>query len=658
MNPPAHAPTRVADSRGAGLGATSALSGYPRRNSRGKIRSILESTPFLALVLTALAWPFSKAYLYPTSGLDTSWRGTLERSVALHMPYGTHVVFTYGPLGFLTVPALYESAAAVCAFLFAVALGVAIFGVLIGALRDVLPVPVAFVVAFVAGASLRLTDSGPEVLLAVVFALGVWLLSGRVSPDRWMTWLSLGAIAGAMPLIKLSTGAGVCAIVLIVLICLPEHRIRAFVRLLAGVVPTLLVGWFATGNGISNIVPYIKNAIPVVSGYSAAMALGAVDIGWQKWLWIVVVALVAALAWLHCQRLAWTARSGIAIMTAITLWLLAKEAFVRFDAGHEVAFFSFVPLLVVAFRPSVYPRALLVGGVAVSTLLIYLVVGSVPELVYRPDLAVRDLTGEALAFATGSQRHEIMASARAEMQDTYAVPSGMRTLMRGRSVDVDPWTQNVTWAYPGSTFDPLPVSQDYSAYTDSLDHLDASFLTSTHAPALILKQAPIAIDTRAPIFDPPLTQVAIECRYRQVAVTSSWQLVARTHNRCGAPQALSSTEMTHNRRFVPVPRPRRGQMVVATFILPSSFAASVEGLLLKPPEICMNAISSGNVRVSFRFVVGTSEDFHLLRPATTLGYSSRFSPPSIGALNFSNCGSSSEISGVHVTFYSIPMRAT
>ena len=93
----------------------------------------------------------------------------------------------------------------------------------------------------------------------------------------------------------------------------------------------------------------------------------------------------------------------------------------------------------------------------------------------------------------------------------------MLSLMRGKTVYVSPWEETVIWSHPHIRFDPLPVVQDYSAYTPTLDQLDARFLVSVQAPQYILRQPTDALDGRNPIFEPPATQLAIECRYREVA---------------------------------------------------------------------------------------------------------------------------------------------
>ncbi|MGH3636149.1 MAG: hypothetical protein ACRDTS_19090, partial [Mycobacterium sp.] len=456
------------------------------------------------------------------------------------------------------------------------------------------------------------------------------------------------------PLIKLSLGLGVLAIAIVLVAFFPLNRLQASATIVMVAVVTFAVGWFGTGNGFENFVAYVKTAFPIVTGYSAAMVIGPAGIGWRGWLAVVVVLIVGALTWLSCRRLPPVAGIGVALCAIVTLWLLAKEAFVRFDGGHEVAFFAFLPILVVAFRPTA-ARMWVMGGLAVAIATSYTLIGAIPILAYRPDQSVRHFGGEVLAFATSGIRHQILSEGRSVMQATYSVPPSMLSRMRGHTVYVDPWEENVTWAYPGSTFDPLPVFQDYSAYTTSLDDLDASFLSSSRAPSIILKEGPLAIDGRSATFEPPLAQVVIECRYRQVSASTSWQLLVRGADRCGAIHHLSSV-VTDSSGFVRVPTAGPGGEVLATFELPRSPIAKIEELLTRSPEVCMNTKWVGGTHFPFRFVVGTATDVHLLRPATTLGYDPPFVPPNINSFNFSICGSTAPIPGVRVTFYRMAIR--
>jgi hypothetical protein len=227
----------------------------------------------------------------------------------------------------------------------------------------------------------------------------------------------------------------------------------------------------------------------------------------------------------------------------------------------------------------------------------------------------------------------------------------MVAAMRGRTVDVSPWEQTVVWTFPGFHFDPLPVIQDYGAYTPSLDQLDTDYLASLSAPRFILRQPPQAIDGKNASFEPPATQLEIECRYREVAATPTWQLLQRRNDRCGHLRRLGVTTTGLDQR-VRVPAAPGGDEVVATFNLPDSLWSKLESLVYKPPNVFFTA---NDGKESWRFVTATGPDLHILRASSALGYSPAFLPVPIRNLEFSVSGEGPTLSGITVSFYAVPM---
>jgi hypothetical protein len=59
--------------------------------------------------------------------------------------------------------------------------------------------------------------------------------------------------------------------------------------------------------------------------------------------------------------------------------------------------------------------------------------------------------------------------------------------------------------------------------------------------------------------------------------------------------------------------------------------------------------------VVYRFVVGTSADPHLLRPASTLGYAAPFSPGAISSIRFEIGSGMTPMTGVSVSFFEMAM---
>ena len=194
-------------------------------------RSLLWADGTLAFVLAVLSWPLSKNDLVPRVGLDPSWRYSLDRAVVGHIQFGTHFVFTYGPLGFLMVEGLWEPAPAIGAFLFWLAVSVAMFWVLLRCLRPLMPTVLACVLAYLVGAITAL-DRGPEILLVFALAALVRLLTRSPPHDGLAPWVLLGFLAGMAPLIKVSLTPFMVAAVLIAVVCGRRHT-RGIVAMLA-----------------------------------------------------------------------------------------------------------------------------------------------------------------------------------------------------------------------------------------------------------------------------------------------------------------------------------------------------------------------------------------------------------------------------------------
>ena len=602
----------------------------------------------IGLILTVLAWPSTTLDRAHTSGVD-GWQSALAMAAHNDIPFGTHVLFTYGPLGFLTVQQFYYTSTAVAAFAFTLAISTAVFGALVRSLRRAVPLPLAVVVTYVVGAVSLHIQLGPEYSLSLALIVCIAALSrpeGR--PVPLVIWMGLGAALSVFALVKVSLGAGIVAALIITVAFLPGRRRGAIGGLAIGAVPTFCLCWFGTGNGLGNVIPFARGAAAVIGGYSSAMSIEDPTRLYTYALAALVVVVVVLFARAHRSGLPRRSRVGIAIVTMLVLWLLFKEGFVRHDYDHDLIFFAVAPLVLVAFLPR-RRSWILVPGVLILAVVTCVAAEGFPSAVTRPDVALRSFFSEAVTLASPNRSATAIDQARQILRDDYALPPRMVAMMRGHTVDVSPWEQTVAWAYPQVRFDPLPVIADYNAYTSTLDRLDTDYLASPDAPRFILRQ-PLAIDGRDPAFEPPAVQLSIECSYRQVSgFGKSWQLLEHGTDRCGALQ-LIDTISTGFEHWVTVPTAPRGYAVVARMQLSEGWLSKVEAVLFKPPEVF---VSSTNAQRTWRFITSTGPDLHVLRSASTLGYSTGFAPAPIDGLRFSIQGENQTSTGVRVSFYKI-----
>ena len=315
---------------------------------------------------------------------------------------------------------------------------------------------------------------------------------------------------------------------------------------------------------------------------------------------------------------------GIVIATAVVMWLLAKESFGPLRSRPLDRLFAPLPLIAVAAVSPTAKRAGVTIVAAAAIALSYVAAGGIPSGSYRPDVAVRQFSQEVNALSSSATRQRIVTKARDSMRRSYGISHALLARIGNSSVDITPWEENVAWAQ-NLRLDPLPIPQNYSAYTSELDNLDVSHLRSSAAPEFILAQsAEVSVDNRLGSFDPPATEFATECRYRQVDVAGPWQLLKRGKDDCGP---LRSVAVVHGRsdQTIAVPTAGVDNDVVATFSLSLPLLWHAEDLALKPPQLCLSAeVAGSDRRFTYRFIEGTATDIHVLQPASNINYSPGF----------------------------------
>jgi hypothetical protein len=156
-----------------GLSPADTGRGARSRSFRESARRTLTSTWTLGLLAALGSW--NVGLLTPAPGLDPSWQAALYMAGHRGLHFGSQVIFTYGPLGFLSVPGLWYQELAVPAFLYSALLYIALCVSLIWALRRTLNGVASLVLTVLILAA----ATGIEVPVALT---AVWCLA-VLSPD-------------------------------------------------------------------------------------------------------------------------------------------------------------------------------------------------------------------------------------------------------------------------------------------------------------------------------------------------------------------------------------------------------------------------------------------------------------------------------------------
>ena len=314
---------RSAPARPAGLARLRAAGAF----ALPRLSVVVTSTWLLGVVLLVLTWPVDS--LVPQPGLDFSFAAGLHMAAHEHLAFGTQVVATYGPLGFMRYAFLYYTWTARLALLYTGAVHLLLCLTVLWALRRPLQLPLAFLASWLV---VSIVASEPESALVIVIVWFIEYLRAGSSPRLKRAFPMLaGAVGGLEVLIKLNTGTAI-ALLAVIAVLIGNGRDWRRLSVFAGsFLATFFVCWFATGQALGDLGPYISTARQVVGGWSTAMQYPGPS--YQLWGALLAAIVVFAIAWQATPLERSTARAGILLMWLALGFSVFKEGFVGQTIG-------------------------------------------------------------------------------------------------------------------------------------------------------------------------------------------------------------------------------------------------------------------------------------------------------------------------------------
>ena len=586
----------------------------------------------LGVLLALLTWRHTN--FLPVDSLDPSWQAALHMAAHDNVPFN-RIVFTFGPLGFLAQPEGFYASTMVLSALYVFTVQLSLCAALVSVLRRTLGLPVAVVATFLLVA-LGHTLGVINAVVVAVFVTAFGLLRGDHSVRTQRVLVAAGGVvAGTHLLIKLNTGVTVFIVGSVTALFLERRAWQPGVIFLVAAAGSLVAGWLGTGNGLADLVAFFDRSWQVASGYSEAMTVetGARVIFYP--VAAVVIAGVVALAWRASRT--WPAHRRIGLTLAGGMWLFAafKLGFVRHDS-HDVEFFGQVLLVGAVLAGAVaVPAARWWNGVpaaaTVAFVIAHLMASGVHALSGVDPVGELARAGEDVSVLwSPASRERAVQRARTNLRSRYyhLTPS-IVSVLRGHTIHIRPWETGIAWAYPEFRWQPVPVFQEYSAYTADLDDIDAAFLRGPDAPERILTQ-PLAIDIRNPDWESPSAMVAIVCRYRELLADHPWQVLGRVANRCGSERSLGVVKARVGETVSVPDTGNRDELVVARIEgLDYSMLYGLRSTLWRAPEVHVR-LDGGRRN---RLVPGTARNGLIVRaPRDRLGFSQPFAPDSTNLL--------------------------
>ena len=577
---------------------------------------------------------------WPGTSADDSWRAGLAVVQEQGLHFGRDVVFTYGPLGFLTTSNVYVPWQALTGMVVAIALQVLLCWTLLHVSRA-LPVLAAVALTCVVAAA---PTTEVEVGLAIVLALGLSLLASDNAVPRWLPAAG-GAFAGVLLLVTPTVGVEALAVAALVSLFGRAGRLLSLAEMLVSFLIAFGLFWFATGNAIGDVLPWLRGTAQLVSGYTAGMAVNNPAHPGEVRQALALLVLLSALVVLSARGLPRLRQAALLLAWAVVGFGVFKEGFVRLDS-HAAIFFATCAVAGMALARGRVVR-FAAGGVAVlACSWSFASVGLGMPLALNDYVThVNHIATDVHLLATPSKQDAVMAAGRAVIVDSLRLPRAVSRDLRTHTVDVQPTETSAAWAL-GVRWRPEPVFQGYAVLTPALDRLDADFLASTRAPERVLRVHPtIGIDGRNPAFDAPAAFLALVCNYRETFVSRYVEVLAHSTNRCGTPRLLARNDVAPG-TLVRVPHAGADELVVARVHIPRPLTERLRELVWKPsvtPQIVLDG-------ATFTLVTATASGPLLMRLPRSAGIApSTVADPQVDAFRLLHVPGP-----VRVDFYAVP----
>lgn len=413
-----------------------------------------------------------------------------------HLQFGTDIVFTYGPLGFLVSRYFFIHAAATrmltdFATCFATALGVALLAWRLNAIwRWLLLAVFVFLAANV--------DPRADLVLYIgLFSWGLlcFLESGLLLALATSLFIGLAAFsllvkANFLVLVGVSS-------FLIVLDLAVRGKIWAAGWIVVGLNSAFLVGWHAAGQEFSSLKPFFLNSIPIILGYDQTVGIEGLQILQQRgWMTLPLIFAAAAIRTMTAFPGGASAapvrlrRALLFLWMALLIFIIWKHGFVRAGLFHSGFYFGLVPVLALALeaipsdrlKATNWGRAL--AGLCALICLLTLVSLFFPSLessLLQPFRAIPANLG-ALLRPAEFQRQML------ELQKTQLAQTDLpriRKLVARAPVDV--FGQDQLYAIINHlNYRPRPIFQSYMAYNTVLARMNEQFYFSNASPEFVL----------------------------------------------------------------------------------------------------------------------------------------------------------------------------
>ena len=570
----------------------------------------------LAVTVPRLVRSFS-----PTGDtLDTSWTWMLGYGLQHRLQWGKSIIFTYGPLGFLTDSYFYSdhflwglAATVRLASWFIFGLG---FAVILGRLAARKSFPRATVlgaIGWVIGASFLDLSTQSAVLGVLLLVLA---LAEEESAPVGVELALAGFLLALGALVK-STGLIVSLLALLVYPAVWRYAGRGRNASNLPLFPLLsffvsfCALWVLSAQSLADLPAYFRGTWEIIRGYTPAMSIHGMRLQIVSALAILSLFAGALITFRVGGRKARVAQCLLLGGVAFWAW---KEGFTLQDPGyvrHPMIFYGTTLLIasagtaLLSIENARYLKSCVYGAYAIALLS--------SMLGYPPSSLsfARVLINYHDYFALVSSQSRRAAEQRvqtAAIQRQFMLSDGLVNAVGHASMNVMPWSLMMAQGY-GMRLVASPVIQTYSAYTSYLDHTNARQIWGGRSADKILYGYG-TLGPRYPPFDEPATFRAMLTCYRTEYAGNPYSVLGRV---VCTPPAMHATDDPGEGTlgtWIRVPL----QASYVDINLRTTLIGDLKNILYKAPHIFISfGFSDGSMAGPYQLIYSDANDGLFIR---------------------------------------------
>jgi hypothetical protein len=555
----------------------------------------------------------------PSADVDPSWHAVLGWALRHNLQWGSDIVFTYGPFGFLSPTATFDPTL----YPAWVAINIAMSAILAAlAANAVRRIPFAYGLVFLCA----------SIVMGGLWVRAVaWLLSYPLAllaliqcdamrrPSRWIPAIAaLAFVEVQWPLIKFVSFPLWC--LWLVAGCLVLRRRAGPVALfLAMSIAGEVLIWILCGQSLVNIPAYLVGSLDLALNYGQAMQLQVLPAFADA---LALVALLGGIVYL-CSLGSRTRHAHgwvLAALSVATLGLSYRSSMLRGDT-HEIAFWCMLALMLPLAAGLAGARAAEHKHAWIGAL-----TSCVVPLGMTATLAISPAGAAALAHTIRPSQviqnpinllrlpqvwREELSSYHAALAK-LALPNIAQRVGRGT---VDMLMNAQGWIIANDlNYDPRPVFQSYSAYSVRLAQRNGKFYASNKAPAWVILNWN-TMNERFPAGDDPLSLIRVLQDYEPVLEEHDNLLLRRKRN---VPPGIRSQPshalaVDFNSAIALPPTPAAAWFVRLDVGLTTW--GKIAALLFRPPRLMIAVTLRDGTTLTYALVRAIAQSGFMLSPA-------------------------------------------